>query len=228
MKLFELKHTAQPLPTVIEPNVDFVVKALSSVRANIIGNADPLDVLNDALADFNVSFQYTKAPDSRVRRHDEIGIVRAETEASGRIMIDMEADLREVFTNDSLWDEFLTVLTEVVGHELIHREQFKDIKAGRDTFSQPPQTGDKRADYKAYLASKHELMAYAYQSVMELRNAGFKKSAIATLLDNLDNENPGIHHSAMMSRYEEFFGLGSTEFAKFILLMKSYLKELEI
>lgn len=224
MKLFELK---QELPQVIEPNAGFVIKALRSVKDNLIGNADPLVVLNTALADYNISFQYTNSPDSRVRAHDEVGIVRAETDSTGRIMVDMENDLHDVFASTKLWDEFIIVLGEVVGHELIHRTQFKAIVSGKEKYSAPPETGDKRADYKAYLANKYEMMAYAYQAVVEYKNAGFKKSAVETLLNNLDNENPSIRHSAMMSRYAEFFPRDSVEFTKFILLMKAYLEKVE-
>lgn len=224
MRLDEVQH--KEMEAAIEPDTTFIAKALNGIKDLIIASDDPRRVLNAAFEPFDVFFSRTKG-ESKLPQHDEVGIVRAVTSGDGGIEIQMESDLRDVFKDDSLWDDVIQTFSEVIGHELIHRQQFADIAAGEDTFEKPEADKDPKQEYKNYLANRHEILAYAYQSVEELNNDGFSFESIAALVnDPTGATNPSAKDSGMFTRYLENFEVDSEEFQIFLGHMREYIKEL--
>lgn len=225
MRLDEVQQKEQTAAYI--PDVSFVSKALRSIKDELIGSANPRDLLNQAFEPFNIYFIRGKG-ESSLPQHNKIGVIRAVTDGEGSIEVEMEADLTDVFITGELWNEFAETIGEVIGHELIHRDQFTDIKNGEDTFEKPMADPNPKKQYSNYLANKHEMISYAYQTVSELRNDGHSMESIRHLIDNpVDCQSPPASASGMLTRYLDHFEIDSTEFRKYQFLMRNYAEAFE-
>lgn len=208
---------------IIIPQTDFVVRVLTDNKQTIIGATSPTDALNRAFVGYGIRFVTTSDPDSKITDHDMVGVVRAETDQMGIITLTMEDDLSGV-VNNHVWPLFVDVLTEVIGHELIHRQQFTLIAAGKLKYTPPREMRDRAESFREYLSNVFEMAAYAYQSYQELRRNDVSDDAINAALDAVDFQLLAV--SPMFSRYLKFFATTDDAFILFTEYVREYAEQL--
>jgi len=93
------------------------------------------------------------------------------------LKIDIEIGIVHVlFTEISM---LVQHLSEVITHELIHRDQIS--KSNKKASLYKMSGNDTKAKAKEYLANKYEIMAYAAQTVLALRHEGFDDESIISM-----------------------------------------------
>ncbi|HRW22069.1 MAG TPA: hypothetical protein P5509_08855, partial [Bacteroidales bacterium] len=118
-----------------ESDVSFVKKILNKHKDDLIGkglgNLEIEQKLNKIFMKYNMEFSVgfgTPAFDDSAR----VGLVEAAIDEDGRIHIHYKEYFYEIFEDDELWNEFITVLSRIVAHERTHLHQLKQIRNGRD------------------------------------------------------------------------------------------------
>lgn len=88
-------------------------------------------------------------------------------------------ELLESTGNNNIFEEFLTNVFRILGHELIHREQILRIKR-QDLIDSIHKKSSE--DKRKYYSNKYEIMAYAWQIVNSMRMSNLSDSSIKKIL----------------------------------------------
>jgi hypothetical protein len=114
--------------------------------------------------------------------------------------------------NRKTFEPFLNLLLQLFAHELVHKRQMGRIRKANkklDNTNFMKFTNLKAVNTGRYMSDKHEIMAFARQSVEELRQLGFTKRGMLDLLSNPLSKRNKHFISSMKSNFAWYlFSLG--------------------
>jgi hypothetical protein len=136
--------------------------------------------------------------------YDLFGIVSASTltNKKNRIQIKCNVNLLKIQSiNLSQFNKFVEIISEVIGHELVHRYQMVQVegrKLRNFIFGCTPK------ETILYLSSKQEIMARAWQIIEEFRFSGLKDKNILSIMQSNKNTRM-VAYSPTLMDYLQFF-----------------------
>lgn len=162
-------------------------------------------------------------------------IVNGATDDTGRIVIRYEDSFFMLFDDDNGWDNFVNLVSRMIGHELVHRRQIDNIrrkhKDGSVKFYEIiSKIGGNPDNIVKYMSRPAELMAFAYEAAEHLVQAGYSKENIKDLIKHpFQKEGAAREESDIFYSYTEWFDIKDPVFKKFSKYMYDYIdKKFEI
>ena len=235
--LFVLDHKMEE--GVIYPDVDSVIRYLSS--ENIRNALEKLSLSNNkkgfmdflntiSISKFKIRFKHDPY-EVALSKYEDAGIRSAETETLGRLKgyIFVGINIRQLMKNSLSkegWNKFLSVLRTVIGHEIIHRktnEKISDkiLKAQLKKYINSANART-RDEFRSYYSDLGELMSYGWQTVEELRDAGYSKEDIKQFLRYPWSTTIPTEHSYTAYTYKKLFKNKQGEYKDVIRKYLSY------
>jgi hypothetical protein len=204
------KIAQEMISAVISVDSSFVSKELNKVKNELIdknlGNLEIEEILNKAFSKHNIKFVMGQSGTSDHPKYAEVYISQASIYENLSIVIEYEEGFYLVFDNEDKWKTFVNVVSHIIAHELVHREQIKKIlnRVGNQKLKQVVmQSAEKATDY---LSQKQEIMSFAQEAVLELKQLGYDNKKIETLLKApYKNSAPGRGESDIFWMYTEWF-----------------------
>jgi hypothetical protein len=170
--------------------------------------------LNKVLEFDKILFKYSPVNNERFITTGGINI------KSQLIFIFYFSNLLTIANSEENFNNFILQFKEILGHELIHREQ--SLRIENEEIRNKMLTKSK-ADNKKYLGSKQEIMAYAWQIIYSFKLTGKSSSTIANILkaDNIVK----FKFNGMLKEYHKNFEINEDPLKLLYKYMYMYLEE---
>ena len=219
------QEVMERLRKLVEVDVSFVRKVLDSLHDKVmhkdLSNTQLEKIFNNAFKSYKIKF----IPSKQVSEFN-CQLVSAAAVEDGYIEIEYAKKFAEIFAYEELWQELVDCLTQFLSHELVHRNQFNDIKkeVGKKKYSAElgKVISKPRDDAQDYLSNALEVEAFAREAVEEFRNAGNSNRLILLKIRNPSASKPETSDSGIFTTYLKYFSPGDATLAKFLTYMKEY------
>ena len=219
------------------PNTDFVSKILWDLKHNELASEKMIDLseeeiislMNDKFKEHNIGFAPVYQYNDSIRQmatkeFKKLGIGGALTAVDGTIVIIIMSEFFENFDDKyegRIFKRFVAAISELVGHELIHREQFKKMNPKyleelAKKIDAPVGLGGTMYPFE-YYGNEKEISAFANQAIDDLVRHKFVKS---TIEDFLKNPKDWIGSNPSMWTSEKNFKKFSMAYIVYYLLFK--------
>lgn len=209
----------------IIPEADFVKEELNKNKQRILNCKTDLavdDVFNDIFNEHWVLFQMSDldtesclSPEWAI--HSGFDTPTEKSDIGSIVVITLGKEFTKILSENAAtkWDNFCNTMESIIGHEFVHVYQIKKIPKEKHEheFRQ-------RDDNKAYISSKHEIMAYAFQAVKEFISNGFTPNDIIEKIKKPFNILPESSHSFF--QYIYYFKASDPELKRFLKLIYQY------
>lgn len=157
-----------------------------------------LILLSLILKKFKIKFYYK----NEISKY--FGIYEAETllDKKNTIIIWCNLSILEIIKNEKIFDRFLYSLLEILGHEIVHRMQLKDIKDKKILNILSTKDINNRIQY---FSNKQEIMAFAWQIIEQFRFIGYSDDKIKEIMKTY--KNPKLIHKKLPEIYKLYIYL---------------------
>lgn len=205
---------------VIKPDLSFIKELKSKILDLTKAKSKIwiLDSLTKIFANWFISFKVT----DKQSRNDILasaGIVSADIIPKEPFRITIYCNDMSVFDDrEDVEDYWFPALYEILGHELIHRQQLIRSKIQRKVnFS-----SNGNFDFKKYYSDKQEIMAFAHETMIYMLSMGLGKEemlkAISSGLSKIDFIN--------LQEFLEYFSSNTPEYKLFNKYLYQYIQTL--
>jgi hypothetical protein len=199
----------------------------SFVQARIFDCYDPLleatkgrqiiTILNSAFQPYNIEFAITPIHPGLGPHSDALntaGIHEGGTYTDGSIVISLYSTVGSML-NDVDLPKFIRMLSAVISHELVHREQL--IRSNKKIHQQNRnRNAAKFNTWQLYYSDPHEHLPFAYEIIEQLKQRNWSKGRILQEIATSRNNNL----CRLSSRYDEFYYVVSSLSGKRDLLKR--------
>ena len=224
---------------IIQPDASFVKPILDSIKSKLIekdlGNLQVDEILNNAFEDHNIEFIQGWNEEADDPEMAQVCIGHASTISdSSKIEIYHTDDFYQVFEDADEWNRFVSVIYNLISHELIHRVQLEKISQSNsndDFYSIVSKMAKADPDkLRTYLSKTHELMAFAKESYLEFSEAGYSNEKIINRIRKpMSNDfYPDRAESHIFWTYTEWFDADEVPFRRFLKYLYMYAAHKEI
>lgn len=214
---------------VIIPSVIFIDDEVKTIEKQILNKnlntKTIIDKLNKIFNKYRIYFFIS----NKIKNHE---YMQAEINTKMDIKINVSENFSKLFNNIDIetFNANLDSLKALIGHELVHYQQMKNIKKNKSV-AKLIQKLEKIINYKdqvSYISNQMEPMAYAYQTIIEFKNMGFTKEKILKRLQSpLDNSfEPYVDDSTVFYIYVTELSPKNTAYKKYFKYLYIYLNEL--
>jgi hypothetical protein len=192
----------------INKNIVPLIKQLADIIYDSKNHKEIEKKLNKLFASFYITFTFTKEISA-------FGIVGASTtnDRTQSITIYLSTNLIAL-RNTTAMKQFFLELKSKISHELIHRLQF--IKANKDKLNLQKRITNE----KEYMSDKHEIMAYAFNTVEYFRMIGLTD---LDLISRLKKKDIMLNSCFFYQKYNEVFNMEDKELKLYFKYMYMYL-----
>lgn len=173
------------------PNTKLVTSKLLRLKNFFLDKSSDeiIHLLNLHFSEYNILFEedFQRSGSSA---QSEVSVVKALYDpATDEIEVylhpmDLEEMFSENYFNDELFSRFIKVLSYVIGHEMIHRNQISKIQNHKLWNIVNKVKNPEVENVFEYMTSNFEIQSFAYQAVKEYRAVGYSKSEINKYLRN--------------------------------------------
>lgn len=179
MAQLRTSHTSNSAPIAID--VSFVKSCLFDVydeleEASTVTSV--VQILNKAFADHEINF-VANHDRSHYSYHEDgittVGIVEAETLHDGTINVTLWNEITHMTVDTETFNKTARILSAVIRHELVHREQTIRSNAKCHECSCETPTWE---TWETYYTDRHELRAFAHEIIENLHQKRFTKDRI--------------------------------------------------
>lgn len=184
-----LNNLVNNIPDVVHvPNTSFIFDTFSAHKRRLFNGSfiDPTRAgvfLTELFSEQNIIFvEDDEEIEITYTLFKDIGLTGGSTLNDGTIVVKYDRyQFGYTFIDDSLFYELIAACDRIISHEMIHRMQL-DLLVEDDTKHLMMDL----SSAQTYLGNPYEIMAFAYQSVVEFKQNGFSNDTIITLLESDD------------------------------------------
>jgi len=170
------------------------------LKGKSLNRVSMIRYFNKLFKKFKIEFKIVKEEQVIKNNVYKIGLIGAETllDKYSTIKIYCNMNIFDITTNEEACKLFIKFLIRLIKHELIHRVQvinILDLKIKKSLATN-------KKDQIEYYKNIHELMAYAWEILEELRFSGLTDKQIEHKLKKLDFT---ANHSGILFHYVKMF-----------------------
>lgn len=216
MKIKDLLIEKTVLPMYLNGIKGSIKKLKSKLWDKDLSTAEIIENLEKELGKYLIRFN--EVYHDNESEYTSVGLNGGELSMSGWITINYTNHIEDVMGNGGrvYYEDFVRLISALIGHELTHREQLLKSSANADNIKEPD-------DLKKYLSDHREIEAYAVQSALELLDQFdlqeiFSKLKTDRGLDELSMYSEGLKW------YVHSFNTNTPVFKKFLKKLISVLE----
>jgi len=185
---------------VIKVDVSWVKESLLKLKNKLInkdyGNLEIEEILNREFLPHFVKFENGFDSEYTNDFYGSVQIIKGSMYENGLIRIDYYSTFWEIFEDDTLYNEFIKVVSSIIYHERVHVYQ---LQKSHNKLKYV----DTSSNY-TYLSNIHEIQAHAQQAVFDLINMGYSVEEIKKKVKSKSEIKDFISSDAFWKYYDHF------------------------